>query len=73
MRRTRPKPLEAGTPVTVNIAQGAAVAQGVIADSHWDDGWMYRIEVTGGDECRDHRDEEGEFWVCDFEVTTREA
>jgi hypothetical protein len=51
LERTTPKPLAAGTRVTVNIAQG------VIAESHWDDGWMYRIEVTGGDECRDHRNE----------------
>ncbi len=73
MQRARTEPLPAGTPVSVNIAQGRAVAEGVIAESHWDDGWLYRVDVTGGDGCDEHRDGDGQLWVCDFEVTAREA
>ena len=52
MSRVRTEPLPAGTPVSVDIAQGLAVAEGAIAESRWDDGWMYRVDVTGGDDCR---------------------
>lgn len=41
---------------------------GVVTKGRYDDGWFYRIEVTSGDRLDTHRDEEGELWVCDFEV-----
>ena len=65
----REPPLRIGTPVEVNIAQGAAVARGVITAADYDDGWMYRIDVSAGDDCHEHRNDAGELWVCDFEVT----
>jgi hypothetical protein len=63
----------AQTPVTINIAQGLAVAEGVIVESRWDDGWMYRVDLAAGDDCREHRHEDGQLWACDVEVTAREA
>jgi hypothetical protein len=67
---TKPKkpPLETGTPVAIDIAQGLAVAQGIITGADYDDGWVYRVDVTSGDGCQEHRNEAGELWVCDFEV-----
>ena len=69
MPRTKKPPLSVGTPVAIDIAQGMSVAQGVIAAADYDDGWLYRIDVTGGDRCDAHRNESGELWVCDFEAT----
>ena len=68
MPRTKKPPLPVGTPVAINIAQGMSVAQGVITAAEYDDGWLYRIDVTGGDACDAHRNDSGELWVCDFEV-----
>jgi len=53
---------------------------GVVREGEYDGGWLYRIEVTGGDRLDAHRTPpaeprglfnqgaEGELWVCDFEV-----
>lgn len=68
MPKRKKPPLRVGTPVAIDIAQGLAVAQGVIAAAEYDDGWLYRINLTGGDGCCEHRNEAGELWVCDFEV-----
>ena len=73
MKPRQSKPLEPGTPVTINLAQERAVAEGQIVESYWDDGWMYRIMVTGGDDCAVYREKDGQLWVCDFEVTARQA
>ncbi|GAB6184525.1 hypothetical protein [Thermopirellula anaerolimosa] len=69
MANTKKPPLPIGTPVAIDIAQGMSVAQGVIAAAEYDDGWLYRIDVTGGDDCQLHRNPDGELWVSDFEVT----
>ena len=61
-------PLPADTVVDVDIAQGLARCRGRILEAENDDGWLYRIEVTGGDACDDHRHADGELWVCEFEV-----
>ena len=37
-RQTRKPPLPIGTPVDIDIAQGLAVAQGVIIAAEYDDG-----------------------------------
>ena len=68
MPKTKQSPLPVGTPVLINLAQGMSVARGVIAAVAYDDGWLYRIDVVGDDECRVHRNADGELWVCDFEV-----
>ncbi len=69
MKRPDAKPLPPGTPVNIDIAQGHAVAEGEILESYWDDGWMYQVRVTAGDDCAAHREKDGQLWVCDFEVT----
>ena len=73
MPRTRKPLLPVGTPVAIDIAQGMSVAQGVIAAADYDDGWLYRIEVTAGDPCDAHREDSGDLWVCDFEVAPIET
>ena len=65
----RPGPLSNGTHVRVDIAQGAARCEGVIREAVYDDGWLYHIEVTAGDECAAHRNDAGQLWVCEFEVS----
>jgi hypothetical protein len=69
MPKTKKPPLPVGTPVTINIAQGMSVAQGVVAAAEYDDGWMYRIDVSSGDDCQVHRNPNDELWVCECEVT----
>ena len=71
MRKTKNPPLPVGTHVEINIAQGLAVAQGTITAADYDDGWLYRVDVTDGDDCSAHRNGTGELWVCDFEVKPR--
>ncbi len=68
MSKPKKPPLKIGTPVEIDIAQGLAIARGVIAAADYDNGWMYRIEITSGDNCQQHRNEAGELWVNDFEV-----
>jgi hypothetical protein len=67
--KTRKPPLPIGTHVDINISEGLSVAQGVIIDAQYDDGWAYRVDVLSGDHCDMHRTADGELWVCDFEVT----
>ena len=69
MPKTKKPPLPVGTPVAIDIAQGMSVAQGVIAAADYDDNWLYRVDLTGGDDCQLHRNPDGELWVWDFEVT----
>ena len=71
--KTRKPPLPIGTPVDINIAQGLAVARGVVTAADYDDGWLYRIDITGGDDCRAYRNDAGELWVCEHEVSPRPA
>jgi hypothetical protein len=68
MPKAKNPPLPIGTPVAIDIAQGLSVARGTITAAEYDDGWMYQIDITGGDRCDAHRNDSGELWVCDFEV-----
>ena len=70
-RKTTPAPLPNGTPVELDIAEGLSVAQGVIVAAEYDDGWLYQVEITGGDDCSVHRNDAGELWAWDFEVKPR--
>lgn len=64
-------PLPMGTEVGFDIAQGMNVGTGFIIDSDCQDGdWFYRIEVTSSDDAEIHLNDNGELWVCDFELTT---
>jgi hypothetical protein len=62
-------PLPIHTEVDVDIAQGLACCRARILEAEYDDGWLYRIEVASGDACDDHRHDDGQLWVCEFEVT----
>ena len=58
-----------GTRVAIGIDQGLQKAEGVVRDFYSDDdGTYYRVDVTSGDKCNEHRDADGELWVCQFEV-----
>lgn len=61
-------PLPVETPVEIDIAQGLAVGTAVVLEAAYDDGWLYHVEVTGGDRADEHRHDDGELWVWDFEV-----
>jgi hypothetical protein len=61
------KPLPLNTKVTFDIAD-LDKGEGIITGAHYDNGWMYRIEVTSGADCNVHRNEKGELWLNDFEV-----
>ena len=68
MPKPKRPPMNVGTPVAIDIAQGQTMAQGVITAAEYDDGWLYLIDVTSSDACDEYRNEAGELWVCDFEV-----
>jgi len=65
---TQQSPLKPGTRVRFDIAQGLAVGEGIVCEADYDDGWLYRIDVTGGSRGDIHRGADGELWVCEFEV-----
>ncbi|MGE0609946.1 MAG: hypothetical protein AB7O62_22845 [Pirellulales bacterium] len=52
-----------------NLAQGHAVGTAVVRAAELDDGWLYLLEVITGTGVELHRNEQGELWACDFEVT----
>ncbi len=68
----RPERLPDGTPVHVRSEHFAEECEGTITKGEYDDGWLYRIEVTRGDRLDAHRNKEGELWVWDFEVQRSE-
>lgn len=69
MEKPTDKAIRVGTPVAIDIAQGLAVARGIVTDALRDaDGWLYRINITEGDRCDEHRNADGELWVCGFEI-----
>lgn len=63
-----PPRLPDGTRVHVRSDHFAHECDGRITAAEYDDGWLYRIEVTGGDRLDSERDAKGELWVCGFEV-----
>ena len=71
MARTtnRPPRLPNGARVHVRSPHFAGECDGRITKGEWDEGWLYRVEVAGGDRLDEVRNQEGELWVWDFEVT----
>ncbi|MCZ6888374.1 MAG: hypothetical protein O7H39_07750 [Gammaproteobacteria bacterium] len=41
---------------------------GVITAAHFDNGWLYRVDVSAGDGLNVQRSEDGELLLCDFEL-----
>ena len=66
----KPQPLPIGTAIEFNICEDMNIGRGIIREADYDDGWMYRIEVTDGDPADLHRNKQGELWVLDTEVST---
>lgn len=67
-RMKRPQRLANRTKVMVRSEQLEGECEGLVTAGRFDDGWLDRIEVTSGDRLDPHRDDQGELWVCDFEV-----
>jgi hypothetical protein len=65
---TQQSPLQPGMRVRFDIAQGQATGEGVVREAEYDDGWLYRIDVLSGDRADAHRRDDGQLWLCDFEV-----
>ena len=64
--------LAVGTRVHVRSDHFVGQCEGIIAAAEYDDGWLYRIDVTEGDRLDEHRNDDGELWVCEFEVQPRQ-
>ncbi len=68
-RRVDRAAIAVGARVAISIDQGLQKADGVVRDFYSDDaGTYYRVDVTNGDLCNDHRAADGELWVCQFEI-----
>ena len=65
----KPQPLPIGTTVEFDICEGMNVGRGIIFEADYDDGWIYRIDVSDGDPADSHRNQNGELWVLDTEVS----
>lgn len=48
-------PLPIGTPIRFSIADGLDIGEAIITDAEYDDGWLYRIDVTNGSRADMHR------------------
>jgi hypothetical protein len=64
----KPPRLPDGTVVHVRSEHFVEECDGVISGAFYSYGWLYRIEVTAGDRLDAHRHDDGELWICDFEV-----
>ena len=68
-RRLDRTAIAVGTRVAVSIDQGLRKAEGIVREIETDDaGTSYRVDITSGDQCSEHRETDGELWVCAFEV-----
>ena len=68
MTTTFPSRIPDGTAVRARREHFAGRCDGIVTAAEYDDGWLYRVEVTKGDRLDAERDERGELWLCDFEV-----
>ena len=62
-------PLPVGTKVRFDIAQGLDTGEAVLRQAEYDEGWLYLLDVVGGSPANAQRNEEGELWVWEGEVT----
>ena len=64
----RPARIPDGTSVHVRSAHFTEECDGVIREATYDEGWIYRIEMTGGEKPQAATNEDGSVWVCEFEL-----
>ncbi|MBM4020275.1 MAG: hypothetical protein FJ288_18470 [Planctomycetes bacterium] len=67
--KKRPPRLANGTRVHVRSDHFAEEFDGVVTKAEFDAGWLYRVRATSGTPPAIARNEEGEYWFWDFEVT----
>ena len=68
-KRNRPPRLPNGTRVHVRSDHFVEECDAVVTKGEWDDGWLYRVNVTAGQTPKDAKHDDGTVWVWDFEVT----
>jgi hypothetical protein len=68
MNRATNERLPNGTRVRFNIGNRSAEGEAIIRDAEYDDGWLYLIDVTSGDQGDEHRSQDGGLRAWDFEV-----
>ena len=66
----RPPRIPNAARVRVESEQLSAACDGRVTGAKYDEGWLYRIDVTAGDQMDSERDERGELWVCGFEIAS---
>ena len=67
-KTTRPEPIPDGTRVHVRSDHFPEECDAIVRKAVYDEGWIYRIEVTGGDKPKAATNEDGAVWVCEFEL-----
>ena len=65
----RPARLANGTRVHVRSDHFAEECDAVVTKAEYDAGWLYRVKLTGGTAPAIAKNQEGEYWLWDFEVT----
>jgi hypothetical protein len=68
-KQKRPARLPNGTRVHVKSDHFAEECDGIVTKGELDGGWLYRVKVTAGDALAVAKNQEGEYWFWDFEVT----
>jgi len=64
----RPARIPDGTRVHVRSDHFSEECDAVIREAVYDEGWIYRVEVTGGGKPEAATNEDGSVWVCEFEL-----
>ena len=67
-KTTKPARLPDNTRVHVRSDHFVEECDAVIREAVYDDGWLYRVEVTSGKKPEAGTHEDGSVWVWDFEV-----
>jgi len=61
-------PLAVGVKVHVKSEHFAEECDAVIREAVYDEGWIYRVDVTHGEKPKAAIHKDGCVWLCDFEV-----
>ena len=68
LKTNKPEPLAIGARVHVRSDHFPEECDAVIREALFDEGWLYRVEVTRGKKPKDATEKDGSVWVCAFEV-----
>ena len=68
-RDSRPPRIANGRAVHMRSDHFAEECDGIVTKGEFDGGWLYRVKVTAGEAPAGARNQEGEYWFWDFEVS----